>query len=119
MKAILVDSKNETVSEIEIGNDYREIGKAGGFDLFTCIDLGNGETAYVDDEGLLTQNEETTFFQFLGHNQPIAGNAVILGTNLGSGKSRSTALSPALVKLGVRFLGHIEVEIPEPQVIVF
>lgn len=77
MKAILIDSKNRTVSQIEVSNAYPDINKAIGVDLICVGTELPGATLYVDDEGLL--KSENTVFEFQGAHQPFAGNGVILG----------------------------------------
>jgi hypothetical protein len=78
MKALLIDSKNRTVKQIEIGEHYTEISKAIGCDVFSAPHImQNNDTLYCDDEGLLKNPEH--FFLLDGYPQPLAGNGLILG----------------------------------------
>ena len=90
-KAILLNARNNTVEFITI-KDYTDISKFGKFDLFTTVDMDErGNTMYVDDEGLL--NGTNVGFEVDGYEQPLMGNAVILGTNRHTGDSKDTDLS--------------------------
>lgn len=99
-KAILINAKEGTVSEVEIG-DYTDIYKVAGFDCFTCVGLGKGETVYVDDEGLV--NGTDYGFRIEGYPDPIMGNGVILGTSP-NGNSKDTALTVADVIAKVKVI---------------
>ena len=78
MKALLIDSKNRVVKQIEIGEHFTEISKAIDCDVFSCPHvLENEDTLYCDDEGLLKGPEN--FFLLDSYPQPIAGNGLILG----------------------------------------
>ncbi len=90
-KAILINAKDKTISEVVI-SDYKDIYKFCGFDLFTCVQMdAKGNTLYVDDEGLL--NGTDFGFVVRGYDQPLMGNAIILGTNRYNGESEDTSLS--------------------------
>lgn len=81
-KAILIDVVNQLVSHIDIGH-YKEIYDAigNGCSTFDCpFQLDNGDTLYVDDEGLLHDNVYGCFI-LNGWNVPCVGNAIILGTS--------------------------------------
>ena len=92
-KAILIDPKKGTVEYITV-TDYRSIQHALGVDMFTCVRLGNGETLYVDDEGLING---TNFGFNIDHQFSemgvLMGRGLILGTN-SQGGSEDTKLSP-------------------------
>lgn len=100
MKAIKIDSYANTITEVEIGNDFREISRNIGCDLF-CIGhtLPNGDTLFVDDEGWLNSNV-TRAFSFDG--RVLAGNGLILGSNR-SGNSISAKSSLDKIKSLTRF----------------
>jgi hypothetical protein len=110
MKAILIDVNNEAISEIELSNDYTEIYKHLKCDTFTCVvPEGISDAIYVDDEGLLKVDLLTKFFLYNGYPQPLAGNGLILGTDMETGESISTSLSISEVQNNVKFLDIIEV----------
>jgi hypothetical protein len=78
MKALLIDSKNKVVKQIEIGEHFTEISKAIDCDVFAAPHiLENEDTMYCDDEGLLKNPQH--FFLLDTYPQPIAGNGLILG----------------------------------------
>ena len=90
MKAIKINVATQTVEEVTIGNDYKEIYSLIGNDcrLFCCpVEFPNGDTLYADDEALLNENLEGCFL-LEGFSYPICGNAIILGTD-GEGESES------------------------------
>jgi hypothetical protein len=78
MKALLIDSKNKVVKQIEIGEHFTEISKAIDCETFSAPHiLENEDTMYCDDEGLLKNPQH--FFLLDTYPQPIAGNGLILG----------------------------------------
>ena len=80
MKAILIDSKAREIREVSYsrGEDLR--GFVGGFIQAVPVRLPNGDTLYVDEEGLF--KPQTSFFMFHGHAAPLAGNGVIVGPEI-------------------------------------
>lgn len=100
-KAILINAKDKTITEVVIEN-YKDIYKFCGYELFTCVRMdAKGNTLYVDDEGLL--NGTNFGFIIKGYNQPLMGNAIILGTNLRNGDSDDTSLTTEQVFKMVSF----------------
>lgn len=88
-KAILINAKDKTITEVEI-NDYKDIYKFCGYNLFTCVRMdAKGNTLYVDDEGLINGTD----FGFIIKGQPLMGNAIVLGTNRYNGESEDTSLT--------------------------
>jgi hypothetical protein len=79
MKAIFINSVEQTINEINFTGDYRDIQKMLDVELFTCVGLENGDTIYVDDMGLLNGTED--FFVHEDYHHPLAGNGLILGTD--------------------------------------
>lgn len=99
-KAILIDAKTNSVTLVEVG-EYTDIYKHCGYETFTCVGLGNGETLYVDDEGLI--NGTNFGFKIEGYDNPLMGNGLILGST-SDGDSKDTALSVHEVAGKVRCL---------------
>jgi hypothetical protein len=102
-KAILIDAKTNSVTLVEVG-EYTDIYKHCGYETFTCVGLGNGETLYVDDEGLI--NGTDFGFYIEGYEGLLMGNGLILGSTA-SGDSKSTALSVHEVAEKVRCLRRV------------
>jgi hypothetical protein len=104
MRAILIDPVSETVSEVEYNGDYKHIYELCGFECFTVIDLGKGETLFIDDEGLLKEQEH--FFALEGplwaYPQPLAGRGLILGTD-DDGESVATKLTLEAIRENVKW----------------
>ena len=100
-KGYLINSTTLEISDIEVG-DYTDIQKHIGCDHFDCVGLNRkGDTLYVDDEGLLNGTD----FGFIvkGYDQPLMGNAIILGTNRYNGESEDTSLTTEQVFKMVSF----------------
>lgn len=111
MKAILIDVTNRSVTEVQIGDDWREISRTIGCDMFTTVRLTDTETLFVDDEGLFTDKD---FFHLNGYPQPLAGNGLILGTSL-SGESVDTKLFADVVASHISFSSKKESHV-EPKI---
>ena len=98
MKALLIDSKNRMISQIEIGEHFTEISKAIGCEVFAAPHImKNNDTLYCDDEGLLKNPEH--FFLLDSYPQPIAGNGLILGCD---DEGESVDVSMSLIELSSR-----------------
>jgi hypothetical protein len=77
-KGILIDAKNRRIVDVEVG-DFRDIQAKIGCSMFTTAGvLPNGDSVFVDDEGLINGTEEF-FYNPDIYPHPLAGNAVILG----------------------------------------
>lgn len=87
-KGYLVDPFDKTITEVEVG-DYKHIQDLIGCSCFTAAYLENGDVAYVDDEGLF--KGPTDFILFKGYPQPLAGKAVVVGTD-----SEGNDIAPAI-----------------------
>ena len=116
LRAILVNAYTRTITEVMIEEGthpiYKELSKdAAPVSDFTCVDLsvnadGITQTAYVDGEGMFTQTE---FIYFKGAPHPLAGSALILGTDMENGESASASLTIDEVRDMVQFMSQIEV----------
>ncbi len=106
MKAILIDSINKEVKEVEIGKGIDEMYKFLQCDCFTIASyLDNEDAIFVDDEGLL--KEQDNFFTFEGAHQPFAGNGLIMGCDE-MGESEDCKVSYNEVKNKVKFYSKYE-----------
>ena len=113
MKAILINPKLQTINEINYSGDYKEIYKLTECSTFTAIyPFDNCEdTIYLDDEGLLkSSNYCFTFRCDDGRNQPLMGNALVLGAD-DEGESKDVETSIDEIKRRVSFKGHQAIDL--------
>ena len=63
MKAFLINPIDETITEVDHDDsDYKNISKAIDAKYFTTVQIHeDGDTIYLDDEGLLNGNHKHTF----------------------------------------------------------
>lgn len=101
-KGILIDVKNETITEVQVG-DYKDIQKKIGCDLFDVVQIDEENDVYVDDEGLLSVDKDSKFFGFKGSNVKLAGNGLVLGNNRNTGDSKNTTLTVEYLKERIEF----------------
>lgn len=92
MKAFLIDPAELDVTEIVI-DDWRGITSAIGekcqcFTVVPTRSLGNNDTIYVDDEGLINRTfNEVGGFEVDDYPNPLVGRGVVLGVDRGTGDS--------------------------------
>jgi len=110
MKGILINSKNETITEVEVG-DYKTISGFIECEFLDVVSIGENEDVYVDDEGLLNLDRDSKFFMINTYPQPLAGNGLILGFDFETGNSLDTKLTVDEVKKMVRFHTLNEVQL--------
>jgi len=77
-KAILIDPETSTVTVVEI-EDYKDILKHIGCDVFTSGCSFNRDTIFVDDEGLLKLKEGNKGFSIDCYHGPFAGRGLVCG----------------------------------------
>lgn len=78
--AILVDPFTQTTEEISVTSDYKQWKKLLGITSPIDVVTLNRDTAViVDDEGLF--NEDTRYFKLPDYHQPLAGRALVIGTD--------------------------------------
>ena len=106
MKAILIDSINKEVKEVEIGKGIAEMYKFLNCECFTIASyLPKNDAIFVDDEGLM--NGTDVFFTYEGAHQPFAGNGLIMGCD-DEGESVDCKISFTEVKDKVKFYTRYE-----------
>ncbi len=108
MRAIVIDSKNQTVTELEIDqkDSLSAMQKVVGGYIELATTLPNGDDVFVNEEGLL--HSPRHFFTIVGGHQPYAGNAVILNHNR-NGDSTAAKSDLVYITTSVKFsiqLGH-------------
>jgi len=101
LRAILIDPFTMNITEHEIDSGIDAIYKLGQYESFDVIELPNGDTIYVDDEGLFKGRQQDATgmkrgFVVLKHEDdfnhsvltpPLIGRGVILGVNKNTGNS--------------------------------
>ena len=109
MKAILIDSINKEVKEIEIGKGIEAMYEFLKCQYFTVGSyLDKQDAIFVDDEGLM--NGTDVFFTYEGAHQPFAGNGLIMGCD-DEGESVDCKISFAEVKDKVKFYDRYELSL--------
>lgn len=92
MRAIHINSKERTVTDIELPDDpdreLPELQRLVGGNIEIATTFRNLDTVFVNEEGLLHHPEH--FFVITGGHQPFAGDAVLVGSDE-QGRSRATA----------------------------
>jgi hypothetical protein len=110
MRGILIDPTAKSVTEVDFTGDYKQIYKLCGFGYFECFEIAPGHTLFVDEEGLLKENND--FFQVnvkisaLPHS--FAGKGLVLGLD-DSGESVGSELSVEDIAEKVKFFEDGEV----------
>jgi hypothetical protein len=106
MKAILIDSINKEVKEVEIGKGIEQMYEFLKCQYFTIGSyLDKQDAIFVDDEGLM--NGTDTFFTYEGAHQPFAGNGLIMGCD-DEGESEDCKISFDEVTKKVKFYDRYE-----------
>jgi len=102
MKAILINTLNQTVTEIELKNDIHEMQRLIGCEVFTTVPLRlpDRDMLYVDDNGLFNPNKG--WFKIFNYPQPLSGNGLIVG-HTAEGKSRDVRSNVETIRSIVKF----------------
>lgn len=110
MKAILIDVRYNVIKEVELNPFEKVLDEM--YRLIGCnmvevaMDILKDEktnTVWVDEEGLLGLDQNSKFFTVEGGHQPFAGNGLILGADLRTGKSIDVSLTVEDVQRVVKF----------------
>lgn len=89
MKAILIDSTNREVREVEIRKELKDIYAVMDVSMIEVATyLPNGDCIYCDGEGLFGMDADSVFFDVNAH-QPFIGNGLVVGTNHNTGSTVS------------------------------
>ena len=75
----------------------------GAYQIITDNDISCGDDLYVDDEGLLTANEDSVWFQVPWFPEPLVGSGLILGLNRETGESEDCNHNADFYRDQVRF----------------
>ena len=114
MKAILIDSKQKSVSLVMVGDEahnmLHDMHTKIGCDIFTSAGHLQHEdmqdTLYVDDNGLINGTEEF-FFNPDFYPHPLAGNGLIIGTDC-TGESIDVKAETSQVAKNTEFMSRAE-----------
>jgi Domain of unknown function (DUF3846) len=112
MKAILIDSKAREIREVEYANGADLRGFVGGYIESVPLDLPNGDTLYVDEEGMF--KPQSSFFMIETHPTPLAGNGVIVGPEVDDEdaeegyRTEAPGCSPRSLAQYIRFLDRAQ-----------
>jgi hypothetical protein len=109
MRGILIDPFTRTVSEIETSGKLLEIYELLGVDLITAVTVGEDQSLFLDDEGLMVPKTNQEYWQWKGSNQPYAGRGLILGLD-GNGDNVDTTMSGLEVAMLVTFLDKEDID---------
>ena len=109
MKAILINPFEQTIKETEYTGDYREIYSLIECRTFDCVRLTPHEDMYIDDEGLLIDNQR--YFRMLEIGANYAGKALLLSHD-DEGETTATNWTLQDVKSMVEFLPETHRETP-------
>lgn len=109
MRGILIDPFTRTVSEIETSGKLLEIYELLGVDLITAVTVGEDQSLFLDDEGLMVPKANQEYWQWKGSNQPYAGRGLILGLDA-NGDNVDTTMSFWEVNLLVTFLDKEDID---------
>ena len=109
MKAILINPFDQTIKETEYTGDYREIYSLVECRTFDCVRLTPHEDMYIDDEGLLIDNQR--YFRMLEIGANYAGKALLLSHD-DEGETKATNWTLQDVKDMVEWLPETHRETP-------
>ena len=105
MKGILINPFDETIKEVVYTGDFREIYDLIDCRTFDCVRLTIENDMYVDDEGLLIDNQR----YFSINDRTFGGKGLFLSHD-DEGETKSTNLDLQMVQDMVQWLpeGHKE-----------
>ena len=104
---ILINVEDQILTWVEV-EKYTDIYTHLNCQLFECPLVVDGNTLYVDEEGMLNLSPFTRFFTI--GNRVFSGNGLLLGTDFETGESVDCTLSLELVKSKVKFMDIYEVQ---------
>ena len=94
------------MTDIDYDGNWKSISDLIGCRLFTVVSgLPDGDDLYVDDEGLLTANTDSTYFRFPWYPTPLCGSGLILGCDIESGDSVACNHDADFYRKQIEFMG--------------
>jgi hypothetical protein len=107
MKAILINPKQKTITEIQIDGSLEGYYRALECEVFTVPTyLKNGDALYADDEGLFKEELYGTDVSAFFPGGPLVGNLLVVGTTK-DGDSEDCKSTVGYVSSQIRFLGPV------------
>jgi len=113
VKAYLINPKERSITEVQVSKDgiadYHKLIDCQCFCVGTY--LKNGDAIFVDDEGLLYEDQVTWFFRVddrvieTTNPQMLAGNALVVGCEMHTGESSDAKVSLEKLTEAVRWVG--------------
>jgi len=102
MRAFLINPKDKSITEIETKGELGDLYKLIGCNLIDVVILNDEEDVlYLDDEGLY---RTPNYFRFGINPNPLAGRAVVLGTNIDGEAISPKLLTLELLEVSVSFI---------------
>ena len=85
MKAILINSDEQTVTEVEVENDIHAVQKLINCDCFERVRLQDHKQhdVWIDESGILPHRYRGVRFMINSYPEPLSGNGLILGSSMG------------------------------------
>lgn len=81
IKAIRIDTAERRFHEVELEQDDTDaICGFVGCSMFDVVRIDHNDVIFVDDVGLLTAKEDSTFFTLKSYGGILVGNGLVLGT---------------------------------------
>lgn len=111
IKAIIIDPFEREITETEIENNLEGLKGAIGDHWIELVRINNQNDMYVDEEGLFRENQQ--FFVMTGNQRkvPIAGKAVVVGSDVSTGDQINVTMSLDNIKCMVSFYSAFEMQI--------
>lgn len=107
MKAFLIDPFEMKVTEVEHNGDFHQIYEFIDARTFDVVRIPYNDSIYIDDDGLYKSNQR--FFIHKDYGYPLAGKALVLGTDGHTGDSTDSKTTLEELKSKVQFGDPINV----------
>lgn len=107
-RAYFIDSMKKQITEIRIESkdELKSLRLCVGGSIEAAVILENNDVIYVDEEGLFKNPQH--FFISKGHHQPLAGNGVLIGTDVSNGESIDAVTEIKWLRENIIFMDKAE-----------
>lgn len=106
MRAILIDTPNKEIVEVDVDGSLDSFYETIGCSDINSVRLSPSEYLWVDGESLLL-NKQLPLFQVAGYPDPLMGKGLILGVSH-IGDNQATKLSVEFVRERVKWRDDLE-----------